>query len=163
MFILYVFKHERGDEMEMHERIKMLRKDHLKLSQSAFGEKLGVSRSVINNIERDVLARPEQKLSLIKLISAEFNVNVDWILYGTEPMFIEPDSFSLDDFARKNNATALEIEIIKIYFELDQGIRQQIVSHFRERLASFDDVPATPAELEKQFPPVTGDGSSEAG
>ena len=49
--------------MEMHERIKNLRKNHLKLTQEAFGERLGVSRSVINNIERNVLARPEQKLS----------------------------------------------------------------------------------------------------
>lgn len=53
--------------MEMHERIKELRKNHLHLSQTEFGEKLGVSRSVINNIERNALARPDQKLSLIKL------------------------------------------------------------------------------------------------
>ena len=54
--------------MEIHERIKVLRKKYLKMSQTAFGERLGVSRSVINNIELNVLARPEQKLSLYKLI-----------------------------------------------------------------------------------------------
>ena len=32
--------------MEVYERIKDLRKNHLHLSQTAFGEKLGVSRSV---------------------------------------------------------------------------------------------------------------------
>lgn len=53
--------------MEMHDRIRELRKNHLNLSQEAFGERLGVSRSVINNIERNALARPEQKLSLIRL------------------------------------------------------------------------------------------------
>ena len=48
--------------MELHERIKELRKNYLHLSQTEFGEKVGVSRSVINNIERNVLARPDQKL-----------------------------------------------------------------------------------------------------
>ncbi|MGN0393865.1 MAG: helix-turn-helix domain-containing protein [Coprococcus sp.] len=73
--------------MEVHERIKELRKNHLKMSQTAFGEKLGVSRSVINNIELNVLARPEQKLSLMKLICKEFNVNEEWLLNGTGDMF----------------------------------------------------------------------------
>lgn len=73
---VHIFK--RGEYiMEMYERIKDLRKNHLKLSQEAFGGRLGVSRSVINNIERNVLARPDQKLSLIKLICKEFSVNED--------------------------------------------------------------------------------------
>lgn len=53
--------------MELHERIKELRKNHLNLSQTAFGEKLGVSRSVINNIERNVLARSRSKAFFIKI------------------------------------------------------------------------------------------------
>ena len=61
--------------MELHERIKELRKNYLHLSQTEFGEKVGVSRSVINNIERNVLARPDHKLSLMKLICTKFNVN----------------------------------------------------------------------------------------
>lgn len=51
---------------EIHERIKYFRKECLHLSQTEFGEKLGVSRSVINNIERNVLSRPDQKTSLLK-------------------------------------------------------------------------------------------------
>ena len=47
--------------MDVSERIRKLRKEHLKMSQTEFGERLGVSRSVINNLERGVLARPEQK------------------------------------------------------------------------------------------------------
>ncbi len=33
--------------MKVYERIRNLRKNHLHLSQTAFGEKLGVSRDVI--------------------------------------------------------------------------------------------------------------------
>jgi len=120
--------------MEMHERIRELRKNHLKISQSSFGEVLGVSRHVIKNIELNALARPDQKLSLIKLMCKEFNVNEEWILNGTEPMFIEPNTFSLDQFVKDHGMTTLELEIIKAYFELDPDFRQKAIEHFKNRL-----------------------------
>lgn len=122
--------------MEMHERIKELRKNYLHLSQTDFGNKLGVSRSVINNIERNVLARPEQKLSLIKLICKEFSVNEDWLINGNEPILMESDTFSLDEFAKQRGATATELQILKTYFELDPNTRQMLVEHFQKGLAS---------------------------
>lgn len=122
--------------MEMYERIKDLRKNHLKLSQEAFGGRLGVSRSVINNIERNALARPDQKLSLYKLICSKFSVNEDWLFNGNEPMFVEPDTFSLDEFARQHGATDLEIQIVKTYFDLDADTRQLLLEHFRKSLAA---------------------------
>lgn len=146
--------------MEMYERIKFLRKNHLKLSQEAFGEQLGVSRSVINNIERNALARPDQKLSLIKLICKEFLVNEDWLLNGNDPMFIEPDTFSLDDFVKQRGATDLELQIVKTYFDLDPDTRKMLVSHFRNGLAAAVSenpalvVPDTPEEMEADFPPL---------
>lgn len=121
--------------MELHERIKELRKNHLHLSQTEFGERVGVSRSVINNIERNVLARPDQKLSLMKLICSEFNVNEEWLLNGTEPMFTQPETFNLNDFIKANGATQLELEILKAYFELDFETRQKTINHFKERLS----------------------------
>lgn len=152
--------------MELHERIKELRKNYLHMSQTDFGEKLGVSRSVINNIERNVLARPDQKLSLMKLICSEFNVNEEWLLNGTEPMFVQPDTFSLDDFVKSKGATGLELEIVKTYFELDPEIRRTAMEHFKRRLAAA--VAADPAlivpdseeELEAQCPPVDAGNAS---
>lgn len=47
--------------MEPHERVRYLRKQYLKMTQTEFGEHLGVSRSVINNIELNYLSRPEKK------------------------------------------------------------------------------------------------------
>lgn len=122
--------------MEIYERIRQLRKDYLHLSQSAFGERLGVNRDVINNIENNRLSKPEQKLSLIKLMCKEFSVNEDWLLNGNKPMFVQPDSFSLDRFAKEHGCTELECEILKAYFELDQETRLAVVNHFRERLTS---------------------------
>lgn len=72
--------------MEIYERIRELRKDYLHLSMEAFGNRLGVSRDVINNIEHNRLARPDQKLSLIKLMCKEFNINEEWLLTGKGEM-----------------------------------------------------------------------------
>lgn len=152
--------------METYERIWELRKKHLKMSQAAFGERLGVNRDVINNIENNRLARPEQKLSLYKLICSEFNVNEEWLLNGTEPMFVQPDTFSLDDFVKSKGATGLELEIVKTYFELDPEIRKAAIAHFKRRLAAA--VAADPAlivpdseeELEAQCPPVDAGSAS---
>lgn len=73
--------------MIIYERIKELRKE-LGLNQEEFGERLGVSRSVIANIEYDRLKRPDQKESLYKLICKEFNVSEEWLRTGNSEMFV---------------------------------------------------------------------------
>ena len=100
--------------MEIYERIRILRKKHLKMSMESFGGKLGVSRDTINNIELNRLARPDQKMSLYKLICSTFNVNEEWLLNGVEPMFVQPSAFSLDNLA--DQASPIELEFIKAYF-----------------------------------------------
>lgn len=74
-------------ELNIGERIEILRKD-LSMSRRVFGERLGVSESVIVNIEYDRLKRPDQKESLYKLICKEFNVNEEWLRTGNGEMFI---------------------------------------------------------------------------
>lgn len=146
--------------MEVYERIKLLRKKHLKLTQEDFGNRLGVSRDTICNIELNRLARPDQKLSLIKLICKEFSVNDDWLLNGNEPKFVEPDTFSLDEFVKEHGVTDLELQILKTYFDLDPDTRGMLISHFKKGLSATPsedpamDVPDTPEELEAKFPPV---------
>ncbi len=145
--------------MEMHERIKLLR-NGLKLTQEAFGNRLAVSRDMVNNLER---GRVEIKDYVVKLICSEFSINEDWLRNGVEPMHLEPDTFSLDNFVKSHGATDFELEIIKTYFELDPKIRAAAVSHFRNRFTActsepkdlWSDCPDTPEELERQFPPVS--------
>lgn len=73
--------------METHERIKYFRKEVKKLSQEKFGEELGVSRDVINNIESNRLKMPEQKEPLYRLISEKFGVSLAWIKCESEEMY----------------------------------------------------------------------------
>lgn len=119
--------------MEMHERIKKVRTNN-KMSQSEFAERLGVTRSVISNIELNRLAKPEQKVSLIKLISKEFNISEEWLLNGIEPMFVEEDTFSLDRLAKSKGATDFDIALIKYYFEFPKDLRDALKKHFETNI-----------------------------
>lgn len=143
----------------MNERIRLLR-EKKGLSRAAFGERIGVSGDVINNLER---GRVEVKEHIIKLISTEFGVTEEWLRNGTEPMRMQPETFSLDEFAAQHNATDLEKEIIKTYFEIDPAIRRQILNHFKENLMGAGGAPDSPEELEIMHPPVTGDEKTNAG
>lgn len=118
----------------MNERIRMVR-EAAGLSQTAFGARLGVSRDVVNNLER---GRVDIKDHFVKLICAEFQVDENWLRTGEGgegPIYNESEAFSLDQFAREHGATQLELEIIKVYFELDPAIRRAVLDHFRAHFA----------------------------
>lgn len=143
----------------MNTRLHYLRKS-LKLSQEDFGKRLGVTGASISRLEKGERNITEQ---MILSICREYNVREEWIRYGSKPMYIEESTFSLDDFVKKNQATDLELEIMKAYFELDSALRKTVIDHFKNRLLHindnneddlFDSVPDTPEELEKKFPPV---------
>ena len=90
------------------------------MSQSAFGDKLGVSRDVINNIEQNRLARPDQKLSLLKLIASKFNVREEWLLTGEEPMEEQspPDPSSDDELDAILHKYGLPHELKKLFLRV---------------------------------------------
>ncbi len=79
-------------------RIKAVR-EALKLSQREFGEKLGVSRDVISNIEYN---RVSPKELLIRHICELYNVNSHWLETGEGEMFNDnPNETSKFDEAFK--------------------------------------------------------------
>lgn len=67
----------------MNSRIKQLR-EYLKKSRAEFGEEIGVSGDVINNMER---GRVEIKGDRIKLICSVFGVREEWLRTGAGEMF----------------------------------------------------------------------------
>ena len=96
-------------EYEINERITLVRKT-LKLSQTAFGEAVGVSRDVVNNI--DNLRVPAKPL-LIQQICKTYNVDPYWLETGEGPMFLERDEYDeLLEFAMEIN-TDRDLEWVK--------------------------------------------------
>jgi DNA-binding XRE family transcriptional regulator len=149
--------------METYERVKELRKNFLKMSQTAFGQRLGVSRDVIKNIELNALAKPEQKLSLLKLICKEFSVSEEWLLNGNGEMFASNEAeygALIDQIMTGENEFAKNIfKTFALFEEEDwEALRKMIEKYLTvsdtESVPAYDDVPDTPEELEKQFPPV---------
>ena len=69
----------------MNDRVKELRL-HLKLSGEKFGERLGVTRSAISDIERGRNNLTEQ---MIIAICREFHVNEKWLRTGEGEMFVD--------------------------------------------------------------------------
>lgn len=69
----------------MHSRLKAVR-EALGLSQREFGEKLGVSRDVISNLEYN---RVRPKDLLLKHICQLYSVNGEWLQTGNGEMFID--------------------------------------------------------------------------
>lgn len=112
----------------MNERIKLLRKT-LGLSGEKFGEKLGIKRSAVSDIER---GRNNVSNQNIKSICREYNVNEDWLRTGNGEMFNTLDTISLDDLA--SDLEPLELDILKAYFTLDKDIRLKAIEHFKNSL-----------------------------
>lgn len=158
--------------MEIYERIRELRKKHLKMSMEVFGKRLGVSRDTINNIELNRLARPDQKMSLYKLICSEFGVSEEWLLNGTGDMWdnkeAEYDTL-IDRVMTGQNEFAKNIfKTFALFDEKDWEALQAMIEKYlnvadAEDVPDYEDIPDTPEELEKQFPPVEKDGKSDVG
>lgn len=67
----------------MQDRIKLLRKE-LNLTQEKFGERLGMKKNSISQIENGVNSLTEQ---LLVSICREFSVNEKWLRTGEGEMF----------------------------------------------------------------------------
>ena len=117
--------------MNAGDRIKEIRLT-LNLTLEQFSSKVGITRAAMSNIEKGHRNVTEQ---MFKSICREFNVNENWLRNGIEPMYIQPPTFSLDDFMKQHGATDLELQIVKAYFELDQDTRKKIINHFKNCLA----------------------------
>lgn len=108
----------------MNERLKILRKT-LKMNQQEFSDRIGISQSALTLMEngkrtiRDVY---------ISQMCHEFNVNEVWLRTGEGEMFITLEIFSLDEQAKKNNLTEMEIAIMRSYMNLDRDIREVLMN-----------------------------------
>lgn len=120
--------------METFERIRILRKQNLKLSQEQFGEKLGVSRTVIKNIELDNLARPEQKEPLYRLICETFHVNYSWLTSGIGEMFVVTNQTFLERLSTEYGLSDTAKSIIECYLNLNDEQRS-VVDDFVKSVA----------------------------
>lgn len=121
----------------MNERIKNIRKE-LGLSQKSFGERIGLTRDNIANIEGN---RAEIKDVVIKAICKEFDINETWLRTGDGDKYKQPtDEISdivaeiiHDDSPVRNSI----FKIMKAYMQLDDASKE-VINKFIEELNSND-------------------------
>ena len=133
--------------MNINERIKDFRKNVLHLSQTEFATQLGMKQTSVSTFEKSGATVTDPT---IKALCMAFNLNEDWLRNGTEPMYIQAPTFSLDDFVRQHGGTELEIDIMKAYFELEPDTRAMLIQHFKERLTASRAEPARNLAAERE-------------
>lgn len=135
----------------LNERIKEVRKK-LGLSQKDFAQKVGISQRSVSWGEQPGNNVPD---STIKSLCIVFRINETWLRTGDGDMFIEPDTFSLDQYAKERGASDLELAIAKAYFDLPQDVRSQMLAKLKSLLNGEAEVAA---ELAPVLPSTAGQG-----
>ncbi len=111
----------------------------------------------------NALARPDQKLSLYKLICSEFNISEEWLLNGTGEMYgsNEAEYSALIDrvMTGKTNLQRTFSRLLRCLMKRTGKALQAMIAKYltiadAEAVPDYEDIPDTPEELEKQFPPV---------
>lgn len=105
------------------EKVFAIRKS-LGMSRKDFGYKLGVSESVIINIEsRGVELKP----LMSDLICRVYNVNPIYMKTGEGEMFINADKVLLNKLKEAYNLNNNDLTIIKNYIQLDANKRKIVI------------------------------------
>lgn len=115
--------------MTIGDRLKLLRKE-LKMTQTDFGERLGVKGNTITNYETGNRSLSEQT---IRSICREFNVNKSWLLEGTDTMFVETDKLEMLIAKTLAGQNETAVQLFKAFAELDES-DWQIVQKIIDKL-----------------------------
>lgn len=108
--------------MAQGERVREIRKS-LDLSLEKFGEKLGVGKMAISNIENGNRNLTER---MAKSICREYNVNYDFLVDGEGEMFSDLPDTILDELCMQYDLDAYDKKLLEIYLELPKSARDAI-------------------------------------
>ena len=113
--------------MTQNERVNIIRKE-AKLTMEKFGERLGVTKSSISNIEAGRHTLTDQ---MIKAICREFNVNEEWLRDGIGEMYIKDPGNALVELAREYGLNKNELSLVASFLELDESERAAVIKSMK--------------------------------
>lgn len=114
--------------MTQGERVRELRKS-LKLTLEKFGDKLGVKKSAISDIESGRNSLTDQ---MSKAICREYNVNYDWLINGEGEMFSDLPKTILDELCKQYDLDNFDRALVELYIELTEDERQLLKRKIKE-------------------------------
>lgn len=154
----------------MNERIKQIRRE-LGLTQAEFAERIGLKQNSIALIESGKRNISDQA---VLSICREYGVNEEWLRTGDGDRFIPESNDELEALAKKYDLSNADQVLIEKYVNLKLGSREAIINFITDVVAGLDgaadlnskgdvyaDIPDTPEELERKFPPL--EDSEEGG
>ena len=116
--------------MNEGEHIRKIRTS-LKMSLETFGEKLGVTRAAMSNIERGQRKLTDQ---MARSICREYNVNYDYLIYGEGEMFDDFPKTILDELCKQYHCDELDRNLIEEYLNLDPASRKVLKDYIKNIL-----------------------------
>lgn len=113
--------------MTYGERVREVRKS-LGLTLEKFGERLGVTKVAISNIENGNRNLTEQ---MTLSICREFRANYYWLTEEQLPVILETPETITDEIAEDYNLDEIDKKIIQKYLELDDKHRQFLKDYLK--------------------------------
>ena len=101
-------------DMTINQRIKHLRKDLLKLTQTEFGEKLGLGKAAISKMESNTSTVTEQNKK------------------GLGEIFIETEDLFIDLLAKEYDLDELQVRLIEKFVKLDKENRETFMNFLKD-------------------------------
>lgn len=112
----------------LKDRIKLIR-SNLGLTQSKFGEKIGVKGNTVTNYENGLRFPSE---AVLFSICREFRVNYLWLTEGKGDMFTSTPESVVDELAEDYHLDDIDKKIIENYLQLDDNQRKVLKEYFRK-------------------------------
>lgn len=119
----------------MKERITQLRKA-LKLSQTAFGDRIGLTASGVSNIENGIRDVQERHIKLI--LSSFPNVSERWLREGTGDMFNESAS-EVERLVKKYSFPDIVGKLLTVYESLNESQQEAVLEYAQRFISSLID------------------------
>ncbi|MDE7266087.1 MAG: helix-turn-helix transcriptional regulator [Lachnospiraceae bacterium] len=126
--------------MTINKRVKEIRKSN-DLTMEKFGERIGVTKSTISNIENGNRGVTDQ---MFKSICREFNVREEWLRDGIEPVYDLSEESGIEYIELLMNGVDssfrdIILDIIKSYSELNDDNKKTVVQFIKSVLKKQQD------------------------
>lgn len=121
---------------EINKRVKQIRLSK-NIKQKDMAKMLLIRQSSLSDIENGRVNVTERVMSAL---CKELSANINWLKTGEGDMFVENSTFSLDEFVKQRGATALELEIMKIYFSISPNTRKDLLDKFKSAVLESENL-----------------------
>lgn len=119
----------KGSEcMTIGQRVKKVRNE-LNLTMQDFGNKIGIGKGAVSNIENGY---SNPSTSTLKFICKQFNVDYFWLTEGKGEMFVSFPEFLIDEIVEQYGMTDIERRFLIKFANADKEKRKLVLEYLEE-------------------------------